>query len=47
MNNVANKLICLNLNKQWMPVGYKTVKDAIIGLTGSETKLSQNLLLLH
>lgn len=38
MNNVANKLVCLNLNKQWMPVGYKTVKDAIIDLTGSETK---------
>ena len=38
MNSVVNKLVCLNLNKQWMPVGYKTVKDAIIGLTGSETK---------
>lgn len=38
MNVVANKLICLSLNKQWMPVGYKTVKDAIISLTGSESK---------
>ncbi len=38
MDNVANKLVCLNLNKRWMPVGYKTVKDAITSLAGSETK---------
>ena len=38
MNSIVNKLVCLNLNKQWMPVGYKTVKDAIISLTGSESK---------
>ena len=34
--NVANKLICLNLNAHWQPTGYKTVKDAIVQLCGSE-----------
>ncbi len=34
--NVANKLICLNLNANWQPVGFKTVKDAIIDLCGSD-----------
>ena len=33
--NVANKLICLNLNANWQPVGFKTVKDAIIDLVGA------------
>lgn len=33
--NVANKLICLNLNANWQPVGFKTVKDAIIDLAGA------------
>jgi len=37
MNNVANKLICLNLNANWQPVGFKTVKDAIVDLCGAET----------
>lgn len=37
MNNVANKLICLNLNSNWQPVGFKTVKDAIVDLCGSES----------
>ena len=37
MNNVANKLICLNLNANWQPVGFKTVKDAIVDLCGSES----------
>lgn len=37
MNTVANKLICLNLNANWQPVGFKTVKDAIIDLCGSES----------
>lgn len=36
--NVANKLICLNLNAQWEPTGYKTVKDAIIQLCGAEAQ---------
>ena len=36
MNTVANKLICLNLNANWQPVGFKTVKDAIIDLCGTE-----------
>jgi 5-methylcytosine-specific restriction endonuclease McrA len=37
MNTVANKLICLNLNASWQPVGFKTVKDAIVDLCGAET----------
>ena len=37
MNTVANKLICLNLNANWQPVGFKTVKDAIVDLCGSES----------
>lgn len=37
MSTVANKLICLNLNANWQPVGFKTVKDAIIDLCGSES----------
>lgn len=36
-NNVANKPICLNLNANWQPVGFKTVKDAIIDLCGAES----------
>lgn len=36
MSTIANKLICLNLNASWQPVGFKTVKDAIIDLCGSE-----------
>lgn len=36
-NTVANKPICLNLNASWQPVGFKTVKDAIIDLCGSES----------
>lgn len=38
MSEIANKLITLSLNAKWQPIGYKTVKDAIVGLTGSETK---------
>lgn len=37
MNTIANKLICLNLNSNWQPVGFKTVKDAITDLCGSES----------
>jgi hypothetical protein len=37
MNTIANKLICLNLNSSWQPVGFKTVKDAIIDLCGAES----------
>lgn len=37
MNTIANKLICLNLNANWQPVGFKTVKDAIIDLCGAES----------
>ena len=36
MNTVANKLICLSLNANWQPIGYKTVQAAIIDLCGSE-----------
>lgn len=38
MSDIANKLITLNLNSQWKPIGYKTVKDAIVSLAGSEAK---------
>lgn len=38
MNGVANKLICLNLNSQWLPCGFKTVKDAIVDLCGVDNK---------
>lgn len=37
MNSVVNKLICLNLNANWQPVGFKTVKDAIVDLCGCDT----------
>ena len=37
METIANKLICLNLNANWQPVGFKTVKDAIVDLCGSES----------
>lgn len=36
MNSVVNKLICLNLNANWQPVGFKTVKDAIVDLCGCD-----------
>jgi hypothetical protein len=36
MNTIANKLICLNLNANWQPIGFKTVKDAIVDLCGGE-----------
>jgi hypothetical protein len=38
MSEIANKPITLQLNSVWKPIGYKSVKDAIISLTGSETK---------
>ena len=38
MSEIANKLITLSLNSAWKPIGYKTVKDAIISLAGSESK---------
>jgi len=34
--SIANKAICLNLNANWQPVGYKTVKDAIVDLCGCD-----------
>jgi 5-methylcytosine-specific restriction endonuclease McrA len=35
MSNIAQKLICLSLNRSWKVVGYKTVKDTIIQLCGA------------
>jgi 5-methylcytosine-specific restriction endonuclease McrA len=35
MSNIAQKLICLSLNRNWNVVGYKTVKDTIIQLCGA------------
>lgn len=46
MNTVANKLICLNLNASWQPVGFKTVKDAIIDLCGNDSLGKPNCLAL-
>jgi len=36
MENIANKLICLNLNSNWQPIGWKSVKNAIVDLCGGE-----------
>ena len=36
MSNVLNKLIVLNLNRNWQPIGCKTVKDAFTALLGGE-----------
>lgn len=33
-DSIVNKAICLSLNASWQPVGYKTVKEAIIDLCG-------------
>lgn len=45
MSNVANKAITLNLNSQWKPIGYKTVKDAIVALAGSDVREPTSLAL--
>jgi hypothetical protein len=37
MSDITNKLIVLKLNASWLPVGYTTIKNAIVDLTG-ETK---------
>ncbi len=42
-NDVTNKLITLCLNKQWIPIGYKTVKDGIITLAGGDNFLSLDI----
>lgn len=36
-NSIINKTICLNLNANWQPVGFKTVKDAIVDLCSGES----------
>ena len=36
MTGLENKLICLNLNANWQPIGFKTVKDAIVDLCGCD-----------
>jgi hypothetical protein len=36
MTGIENKLICLNLNANWQPIGFKTVKDAIVDLCGCD-----------
>ena len=47
MDTVANKLICLNLNSNWQPIGFKTVKDAIINLCGGNSDGKPNCLALN
>ena len=46
MSNVAQKLICLILNKSWKAVGYKTVKDTIIQLCGTAIETEPSSLAL-
>jgi hypothetical protein len=36
MSGILNKAITLVLNSNWKPIGYRTVQDAIVKLTGSE-----------
>ena len=38
MSDIVNKPITLQLNSSWNPIGYKSVKDAIVSLAGSESK---------
>lgn len=33
--DIVDKITCLNLNANWQPVGFKTVREAIVGLCGS------------
>jgi 5-methylcytosine-specific restriction endonuclease McrA len=35
--SIVNKAICLNLNANWQPIGFKTVKDAITDLCGGDS----------
>lgn len=37
MSEVANKVLVLALNRNWEPIHQKTVKDAIISLTGADS----------
>lgn len=46
MSNVAQKLICLSLNRNWKVVGYKTVKDTIIQLCGASIESDPSSLAL-
>lgn len=46
MSNVAQKLICLSLNRSWKVVGYKTVKDTIIQLCGASIEADPSSLAL-
>jgi hypothetical protein len=46
MSNVVNKTICLSLNATWQPIGFKTVKDAIIDLCGADYEGKPNSLAL-
>jgi hypothetical protein len=43
-DKMANKMMTLALNKHWLAHSYKTVKDAIISVTGSESKPSPTAL---
>lgn len=36
--SIVNKNICLNLNANWQPIGYRTVKNAIIDLSGASNQ---------
>jgi 5-methylcytosine-specific restriction endonuclease McrA len=34
MSDLMNKTICLKMNANWFPIGWTTIRDAIIDLTG-------------
>jgi len=36
--DITNKLITLNLNSNWQPIGFKTVKQAVIDMCGVDEK---------
>lgn len=46
MNEVAQKLICLSLNRNWKVIGYKTVKDTIIQISGASFETNPSSLAL-
>jgi 5-methylcytosine-specific restriction endonuclease McrA len=46
MNGILNKAITLSLNKIWKPIGYTSVQDAIVKLTGSEIKPKPSMVAL-
>lgn len=44
--SIINKNICLNLNANWQPIGFRNVKDAIIDLSGASVQTKPTCLAL-